>query len=280
MKYLILCLALTSCAGHDFGLIESNDFLNIHGNKDLHYTQGLELQNSFPVSDTKRLEFDVGQDIYTPGTKQQATVVKDDRPYAGFAYLTAKTLVTTPTTLDTYAIKAGIVGPSARGEEIQNGFHKLIGDRTAKGWANQLRDEPTLNFIYTHRTLLAEYDCSGLDILIHSYYGSDLGTPLTDERTAARIASSIPILQNWILTPYLFVETRLVQHNTFLDGNAFKESHSVDRVPEIARIQAGLRINYRKYFIQYFWDGETQEFKQQKGFDTYGQVIFGYGFFN
>lgn len=281
MKYLILCLLLTSCAGHEFGLIESNDFFNIHGNKDLHFTQGLELQNSFPVSDTKRLEFDIGQNIYTPGSKQQTTVVQNDRPYAGFLYVTGKTIDNfSPTEQNLYGLQLGLIGPSARGEQVQNGFHALIGDRTAKGWANQLHDEPTLNMELTRRTLVALYDCSGTEVKTFTYYGTDLGTALTQQRSSARISAQTHYLQNWMTTLYFLAETRVVERNILLDGNTFKESHSVDREPLVARIQAGIRINYRKFFIQYFWDGETQEFKQQKGFDTFGQIIFGYGWFN
>jgi hypothetical protein len=36
----------------------------------------------------------------------------------------------------------GWVGPSIRGEELQNWFHRLKGRPRARGWAYQLRDQP------------------------------------------------------------------------------------------------------------------------------------------
>ena len=42
-------------------------------------------------------------------------------------------------------------GPAAGGEFVQNNFHSLIGVASAKGWANQLHNEPTLGLSFERR---------------------------------------------------------------------------------------------------------------------------------
>ena len=44
-------------------------------------------------------------------------------------------------------LSVGVIGPGAVGEEIQNGFHHLIGDTTNKGWGYQLKNEPAFELL-------------------------------------------------------------------------------------------------------------------------------------
>ncbi|MBD3821617.1 MAG: DUF2219 family protein, partial [Thiotrichales bacterium] len=43
-------------------------------------------------------------------------------------------------------LNLGWIGPGSGGEEIQNGVHKLIGNRSEKGWNHQYPNQPTINF--------------------------------------------------------------------------------------------------------------------------------------
>jgi hypothetical protein len=52
---------------------------------------------------------------------------------------------------ESIALQVGIVGPSAKGEVVQNNFHRLIGVDPARGWANQLHDELGVNMLYDRR---------------------------------------------------------------------------------------------------------------------------------
>ena len=130
---------------------------------DAYYTNG------FFVKETRAIErrgmklirsFEFGQMIYTP-LKEAYTSVKDiDRPYCGylFAKLDQTSFPEVGSVLQ-YGASLGIVGPASFGEDVQNGYHKLLGYSRFAGWNTQVRDAAgiDLNLLYS-RTALAYSD--------------------------------------------------------------------------------------------------------------------------
>ncbi len=120
-------------------------------------------------NDFLRREFALGHSIFTPEDRLASEPLPDEHPYAGWLYLEASALVLRPSieALDTFTIQAGIVGPAAGGEFVQNNFHDLIGDDQLQGWDNQLENEPgiALSFNRKYRQPLLEPDTGrGLEI--------------------------------------------------------------------------------------------------------------------
>ena len=93
----------------------------------------------------------LGQQIYTPSDIQVTTLVENDRPYAGFLYGGLALHSKTKTVLDTLEILMGVVGPAAKAEFSQNKVHELRDIPTAKGWNNQLHNEPSLGFSWQRK---------------------------------------------------------------------------------------------------------------------------------
>src|SRR5690606_21744570 len=79
---------------------------------------------------------------------------------------------------------------------------------------------------------------------------------------------------------YLFggLETRAVARNIFLDGNTFANSHSVDKKPFVADLNAGIALTYGKVRASYALIYRTKEFDDQDKGDLFGTVTLGVRF--
>jgi lipid A 3-O-deacylase len=93
-----------------------------------------------------QVEFSIGQNMFTPGDITQSELVEDDRPYAGWTYLSTayhrkckadnKLLF-----MDTVELQIGIVGPESFGEDAQKLIHEIRDLTRPNGWDNQLDNE-------------------------------------------------------------------------------------------------------------------------------------------
>lgn len=88
------------------------------------------------------MAFSIGQKIFTPDDIQRRGLVENDRPYAGWLYFGSAFHNKNARLLDTFEIQLGVVGPAALAEKTQNFVHDLRGIDEARGWDNQLHNEP------------------------------------------------------------------------------------------------------------------------------------------
>src|SRR3546814_8984035 len=77
--------------------------------------------------------------------------------------------------LRTTQLRVGIVGPSAQGKQVQNGWHKIIGTERFEGWDNQLHDEPVFQLVHERmrRWPAVNADGWGWDAIAH--WGGSVG---------------------------------------------------------------------------------------------------------
>lgn len=316
---LSLLLANFAAAGAEevipegtFNLVVENDKFS---GTDRHYTNGLQfsylspkdqvpqwLRNfaailpGMPVNSDVRAAYVVGQNIFTPQNTATAAPQPDDRPYAGWLYGGFALLAETKNTLSTWELDLGVVGPSAAGEPVQNGFHSLIGTDRANGWDNQLHDEPGGALIYERKWRgLAEFKISGLGVDITPNLGGSLGNvgtylnagltlrvgrDLSNDFGPPRIRPSLP--GSGFFVPrntfgwYLFAgaDGRVVGRNIFLDGNTDGDSLSVRKKPLVADIQGGVAVTLGWLRVVYTLVYRSEEFKTQRGADRFGALSF------
>ncbi len=95
---------------------------------------------------SQRLAFNLQQVIYTPVDTQVYDPSPYDRPYAGELTLHTTLIQDTDWTRSLAQVSLGVIGPAALGQSVQNGFHVIIGDTSAKGWSYQLHNQPALDF--------------------------------------------------------------------------------------------------------------------------------------
>jgi lipid A 3-O-deacylase len=251
-----------------------------------------------PEGHTYKFGLSLGQNIYTPVDTQTIALQPDDRPYAAWLYGGVALHVLYPEVghsarLDIFELNLGIVGPSALGEEVQNGFHDFIGVARAKGWDNQLRDEPGINLIYERRqrfsTELAR-ETWGADFIPHA--GFSLGNVFTYANVGAelRVGYKLPAdFGSNLIRPsgdsapdrvrpgfgvFLFgaFDARAVARDITLDGNTFKDGPSVDKNPVVADFYGGIGVSSPWIQLRYAQVIRTKEFKGQRDSQVFGSI--------
>lgn len=261
----------------------------------------LDKVSVLPSRERLRIEYALGQSIFTPEDTKRRDLIVDDRPYAAWLYVGAALIAydESPGSLrrmETLALELGVVGPWALGEEVQNGFHDHIGVSRAEGWSNQLRDEPGLVLSYEHkwRSLWEPPEIYGIGVEIMPHVGGALGNVMTfgqvgaslriganlpDDFGPPRIRPGMPGSGYFKGRPdrlgiYVFggAEARAVLRNIFLDGNTFRDSHSVDRAPLVYDLQAGLALTYDRWRLSYTHVYRSPEIEGQISGDRFGAV--------
>lgn len=265
----------------------------------------------FPGSDSAS-QFNVslgfGQHIYTPGDTQTRNPDPDDRPYAGYLYGLFALHAKQRNRLDTLELAAGMIGPSALGEQAQNEVHRVRGIDTAKGWDHQLRDEPVAMLTWTRIWRLNADDDGGWGYDFLPRAGVSAGTPFTNAvlggearfgwnlppdygssfirpgsginapagDEAARPARGDTVWDN--VSAYLFAggEGKAVAYNSFLDGNLWKDSPSVDKFPLVGEFSAGIAVNIYSVRLAYTYVHRTKEFRGQDSGQDFGSITLGY----
>ena len=286
-------------------------------NTDRNYTSGLraawlsgetrdehwvrDLAEHFPLinnTDRIRYGFSIGQSIFTPQNTESRELVENDRPYAGWLYggVSMISYDKEKRNLQTLALDLGVVGPAALGRQTQNRFHEIIDVDKAKGWDNQLENEPGVLLTYQRSRRVVylesdEYERLGFDIMPHvggalgnvMTYGAAggsvrLGFDLLDDFGPPRIRPSLPgadffnTQRGW--SGYLFAgsEARLVARNIFLDGNTFRDSHSIDKRTFVYDIQAGVAISHGPLRFSYTHVYRSSEIQNLERGDRFGSV--------
>lgn len=261
------------------------------------------LDQIYPLADLRagRVGLALGHNIYTPEDTAASALSIDDRPYAGWLYggisAHAETRRTiggrTLDTLDTVELDIGVVGPMALGEEVQNNFHELINVSRSNGWRHQLENEPAVLFIAERRWRPAPLSVGSLtaDIIPHAgvslgnvmtlanagatvRIGQDLGVDYGPPHVRPTLSGLAAVAGGTDFAWYLFAgaEGRFVAHNIFLDGNTFADSHSVDKKPFVADIQAGAAIVVHDIRLAFTHVFRTREFEGQRRADRYGAI--------
>jgi hypothetical protein len=289
-------------------VIENDKFTG----RDRHYTNGLQLSwmsseivpgwvaqlgAAMPMfADGARLRYGaaLGHTIFTPDDTETSALVSNDRPYAGWLYANFSLAADAGDRLDRLTLSLGVIGPSAGGESVQNDWHSVIGVDDSNGWDNQLRDEPAFVLFYERQwRWLVERGRGGFGVDALPHVGGALGNVYTyaSAGVTLRFGQDLPadygpprilpaLPGSAFFRPragfgwYIFAgaEGRAVARDIFLDGNTFKDSHSVDKEPFVADLQAGIAFTIDVVRLAYTLVYRTREFEGQTQPDTFGSI--------
>jgi len=261
-----------------------------------------ERARSSPRDELKaRASFSLGQNMYTPEDTTATQLITEDRPYAGWLYMGFGLAANQGTErYDKLELEIGVVGPYSFAEDVQTFWHSLLGLQVPQGWDNQLKTEPGAVLYYEQTRRFERQDIGGaLDVDMLPHFGGALGNVFTygaagitfrlgseleDDFGPPRIRPSLPGSAyfrpekgfNW----YVFagIEGRAVLYNIFMDGNTFKDSHSVDKKPFVGDLQTGLVVQWKRFRITYTQIFRTKEFDGQDDGDIFGSVSLSYHF--
>jgi len=243
-----------------------------------------------------KAEFSLGQNMYTPSDTSRSDLIVDDRPYAGWLYVGLAYHRKTKFEehldfVDSLEIQMGMVGPLSYAEEAQTLVHELRDIPTAKGWDNQLKNEPGLLVAFERKWLFSRASDRLLtaDAIVHA--GGVVGNVATYLNTGLEVRYGMNLAHNFgvsmirpagstLFTPhdkpsiYLFgaVNGKYVLRDIFLDGNTFTDSHSIDKKDMVADLAAGITLGYHNLMLTYSHVTRTKEFVGQDDVHHFGSL--------
>ena len=270
-------------------------------NADLVVPDAMEKMDDFiPTVDfnsTTGVFYTMGQNIYTPEDLQQRNLQQNDRPYAAFLYGSAGLLTLDDNHIDEFELTLGVVGPEALGEQTQQLVHRhLTESQLPKGWSNQLDFEPGVIVSVGRRwpqafradfgdyRFRAEPNVNVSVGNIYTYAGTGLAMTFGPyqgvlQDTPPRVRPAMPGSgyfetpdQGWSWYAFAGVDGRAVARNIFLDGNTFRDSHSVDKKHFVGDASAGIALTLGRYRMSYAINTRTKEFDDQDDNAVFGSV--------
>lgn len=264
---LISCLTLIfliSCGPGKYILNEENDYFTLF-NKDHDYTQGLEL--SHENHDRRIL---IGQKIFTPVHKKVSPAPAHERPYAGYLYSSYRVFddEKEPDKKPFTEIEFGLIGPNAFGEEVQCGFHKMVGQTCPAGWPEQLHTEPGVT-LRAGNTIKKASDFILFSGITDYSFEAEIGNISTAAHIGTKVDFQITRWLHFFAGPTL----HLVARDIFLDGNTFQDSPSVESKWSYSEIAGGFefKVNGWPTFL-WFMKAQSKQYEEQEGTYNYGGV--------
>ena len=254
------------------------------------------------VNDTDRthnIGLSLGNDMYTPVDTHAANLIQDDRPYAGWSYVSLALHAKNATRLDTFETSVGVVGPSAHSDLIQDSWHDLINKFRSEGWDHQIHDEPGLLVTWQrHLRRVHPLSRQGWSADVIRHFGGALGNVHTYANAGGlvrlgyhlpqdfgvsliRPGAAVPapsgdddprLSKGWGVNAFLGVDGRAVGRNIFLDGNTWRASHNVSKKTFVADVYGGLSLILGSYTLTYTHAFRSEEFNGQKDPQIFGSM--------
>lgn len=248
-----------------------------------------------------RVEYALGQAMFTASNKLLRDPPADDRPYAGWLYGSVGVVARTGQVLDQFQVSLGVVGPASLAHESQDVIHSIVNSPEAQGWSKQLHNEPTLQFTYQRSWQSPEFRLPGgfgIDATPHAgaaignvYDYANMGMMfrfgqnLPIDYGPPRVQPSLPGSGYFEQAPggfgwYFFagVDGRAVAHNIFLDGNTFRDSRSVEKENFVGDAQFGLAVVIDGVRLAYTHVLRTREYVGQDASDQFGAFSMSFAF--
>lgn len=254
---------------------------------------------AFGEAGRSRWELALGQNIYEPSDESLNPPDPKDRPYAGWLYLSALAVIENRYAQSSLEVQAGVVGPAALGEQIQDITHNLIGSNKSQGWDSQLSDEPGLLIGLSRRWRTPPLGLTrsiGIDLVPHvnvavgnvqTYAGAGallrLGNKLDADFGLPRVrpagSAPVPVIRRgsgW----YVFTgfEGWASARDIFLDGNTFEDSPSVDKKPLVAEFNVGFVVYAVGMRFNATYVKRSEEFDAQPQAFEYGSAALTFNF--
>jgi hypothetical protein len=245
----------------------------------------------------------IGQVIQTPDDLSRHDLIKDDVPYAGALTVQATWYAFNDDEFRGFEITAGVAGPLSLAEQTQKNIHKLIGSADPKGWDHQLKTEPLINLNYMRKKKIVHVgNATGIsfDTAINGNVG--LGNLFTQASMALEMRFGQNMPRGFVYVPdpiglsmhykatlkpanpqkssfyaSLVLRGSAFAHNIFLDGNSFRNSHSVDKEPLVGMVIAGLHYEQKSWGIHASLmessdDVDTHKYPAAEGRERLGTV--------
>lgn len=241
----------------------------------------------------------LGQSVFTPDDIRRIDLVLDDRPYAGLLFLSLGTLVRHSLHEDAMELTLGVVGPASQAERSQVFVHGMIDNTLPRGWEHQLENELVMQFSLERRWMGVTArggKAWGLDIIPH--LGGGAGN------LAIYSSGGVHVRAGWNLPPdfgpgsirpggerwarseergdalslqlHAGLDGKAVFRNLLLDGNTFRDSHRVVRIPLTSDAVIGVRASRGRFSVSYEMVYWTRRFTTESRDHNFSSLTLGF----
>jgi hypothetical protein len=226
----------------------------------------------------------IGQSIYASREVGSRDPPRDDRPFAGWLYATLGLNAATATDFATAELSLGVIGPAARGEELQDFVHTIRSENEDEGWNRQIDNRPAallslerrwaIEWARPSETLAADVvpaaglqlgnvqtsAAAGFLVRFGRHLDIDFGPPRI--RPALSGIGVFRPPPDWALYGFLGAEGRAVAYDATLDGND-DGYWRIDREPLVGELSAGGVLAVRSFRIAFTAIAQTATFEEQ-----------------
>ena len=283
-------------------LQEENASLSLASLTDRYYVNGLRIgwtspanqEPEFAASLTRaiwgdgdhRIAFDLTQQMFTAADTSLVVPDPHDRPYAGILLGNFSLINDTESSRSTMMFSLGVIGPAAGAEQVQNGFHDLIGQAENHGWGHQLANTPAFEVLSerTWRMPLTRFGSLETDLLpsltgaigdvrdhVQTGITVRLGQGLNSDFGAPRVRPGLSGGDAYVETRpfawYVFAgaDGQAVAYDITLQSTPFRSGPHVSPVWDVGEMQAGFGLLANGMRFTFLYAAQTQEFQSQRG---------------
>lgn len=198
--------------------------------------------------ETTSISYQLASAVFTPTNIEIFELIPNDRPYVGLFYGSVSVHFYNDDATTHYTLLAGAAGPITMTEQTQQFIHLIIGARNPNGWNNQIENEMVVQAgaekswrLFSSGQIIQGYetDIISMTDIKAGNLSSDIGAGLSfrignglqrsfafHDITAGRNLPSMSLRPgDWGAFASLY--TNYVFNDLSIDGNTFKNSHSV-----------------------------------------------------
>jgi len=243
------------------------------------------------------INYSIGQFFQTAIDIKETSLIEEDAPYVGLLAWQVNMTAYDNYISDQLSLTFGIVGPLAGAEFVQTQLHDRIDSDQPLGWNNQIDNEAVFRLQAKRlwRSFALPMGTTEIDVIT----GVNVGVGnLSSESTAgiavrwgqqlqSSFSSSSPFavqkLNGLTGTPngwYIFanISGSYVLNDIFIDGNTFKDSHSVDLIHWQTFATIGAQFNLSDWSIIYSLMYSSDQYQSQSEDTRFGTLTMNYNF--
>jgi hypothetical protein len=290
---------------NEFSLLTDND-LYTSTYRDRYYTNGLFLTFR-TVSNLKNEKlakkihsFQIGHMMFTPIKATLPFASTHDRPFAGYFYgeYGQSRFFTSQNVLITN-LQLGVIGPNAKGQELQNFMHQIYNYPEAKGWKHQIENAFAINLNTTFIKHFKKASTTNFDL--NSYNELKAGTIFTSISTGLytrfglkklqKTSNSVSFNSNLnnqanqsFSESFFFLKPMLnyILYDATIQGSFLNKTSPVtyDVKPFNFSLELGYKYYYKRFLYGYTFHFHTKKLKSSRASksNTYGSIYIGYYF--
>ncbi len=245
--------------------------------------------------DEQNMVVKISQGIYTPADRQRSDLITNDRPYAGVLMFNLGYNARRGDHLRTTQLGIGIVGRHAYGEQTQDFIHSFTRSPRFQGWNNQIKDELLLSVLHERSQRLAfhpigkgrlQWDAishwggafgnyqthanGGFELRLGHDLPNDFGSSPVRPAGDNTAPSKRQLNGRWAWHTFLATDAKLVLRDITLDGNTFRDSHSVEKTAVVGEAALGVAMTYGAWKLSLARYFRSREFDGQDTRPSYG----------